>query len=391
MIESLILILFGADVKTINYLEVSKGMEIFGAIITPLQIFIVVSSIIIFIGLFLFMKTLHIAIALCFVIFGTAACADKSTSECADTPRGDLDYAPDEELLSGKCLAERGRKILATDKIKAQGALSNLVTMYKWGEHQVAGEEGLGIVIKAHGCPTILPFVESMPKSSDSGYKLKWLHLMTLCGPGAKPVADIIKSLFDDPDKSVREQSFLLYTNLGLPLPLEYSSPTGITPQKEAEYKSAIDKAYEYATAVSTTGPEKAMTALENTIKNTPKYAAVAKLYLLLGRLKKEHQQNRDYAKSHPTEYTYFSIGDDYFYNGKQFTDLIARFSGNDLADDAGYELTKLSDWNDCEDDVGCGIESQLNPVLEFLKGFPDSEYSWKAVIRANEAFTSHE
>ena len=56
LIESLILILFGADVKTINYLEVSKGMEIFGAIITPLQIFIVVSSIIIFIGLFLFMK-----------------------------------------------------------------------------------------------------------------------------------------------------------------------------------------------------------------------------------------------------------------------------------------------------------------------------------------------
>jgi branched-subunit amino acid ABC-type transport system permease component len=56
LIESLILILFGADVKTINYIEVAKGIEIFGAIITPLQIFIVVSSIIIFIGLFFFMK-----------------------------------------------------------------------------------------------------------------------------------------------------------------------------------------------------------------------------------------------------------------------------------------------------------------------------------------------
>jgi branched-chain amino acid transport system permease protein len=56
LIESLILIFFGADVKTINYLEVSRGIEIFGAIITPLQILIVAFSIVIFIGLFLFMK-----------------------------------------------------------------------------------------------------------------------------------------------------------------------------------------------------------------------------------------------------------------------------------------------------------------------------------------------
>jgi len=56
LIESLILILFGADVKTINYIQVTKGIEIFGAIITPLQIFIVVSSAVIFLALFLFMK-----------------------------------------------------------------------------------------------------------------------------------------------------------------------------------------------------------------------------------------------------------------------------------------------------------------------------------------------
>lgn len=56
LIESLILIFFGADVKTISFIEVSKGIEIFGAIITPLQIFIVFSSLVIFIGLFLFMK-----------------------------------------------------------------------------------------------------------------------------------------------------------------------------------------------------------------------------------------------------------------------------------------------------------------------------------------------
>jgi branched-subunit amino acid ABC-type transport system permease component len=56
LLESLILIAFGADIKTIDYLKVSKGIELLGIIITPLQIVIVVSSILIFSGLFLFMK-----------------------------------------------------------------------------------------------------------------------------------------------------------------------------------------------------------------------------------------------------------------------------------------------------------------------------------------------
>lgn len=56
LIESLILIFFGADVKTIDYIKVAKGLEIFGAIITPLQIFIIIVSIILLIGLFFFMK-----------------------------------------------------------------------------------------------------------------------------------------------------------------------------------------------------------------------------------------------------------------------------------------------------------------------------------------------
>lgn len=56
LLESLILILFGADVKTIGYINVAKGLEFFGAIITPLQIFIIIISFILLIGLFLFMK-----------------------------------------------------------------------------------------------------------------------------------------------------------------------------------------------------------------------------------------------------------------------------------------------------------------------------------------------
>jgi len=56
LFENIIQIFFGADVKSINYIKISKGLSFLGAIITPLQIVIIVVSIIIFCGLFLFMK-----------------------------------------------------------------------------------------------------------------------------------------------------------------------------------------------------------------------------------------------------------------------------------------------------------------------------------------------
>ena len=54
--ESLILLLFGADVKTIGYLKIAKGLEVLGAIITPLQIVIILSSLVLLFLLFFFMK-----------------------------------------------------------------------------------------------------------------------------------------------------------------------------------------------------------------------------------------------------------------------------------------------------------------------------------------------
>jgi len=56
IIESLILIIFGADVKTIGFIKTVKGLEILGAIITPLQIVIIITSIVLFISLLLLMK-----------------------------------------------------------------------------------------------------------------------------------------------------------------------------------------------------------------------------------------------------------------------------------------------------------------------------------------------
>ena len=64
LLESLILLFFGADVKTIGYLKIAKGVEFLGAIITPLQIVIIISSLILFILLFFFIKKTKIGKAM---------------------------------------------------------------------------------------------------------------------------------------------------------------------------------------------------------------------------------------------------------------------------------------------------------------------------------------
>jgi branched-chain amino acid transport system permease protein len=63
-LESLILLLFGADVKTIGYIKIAKGMEFLGAVITPLQIFIIVCSLALLFLLFFVMKKTKIGKAM---------------------------------------------------------------------------------------------------------------------------------------------------------------------------------------------------------------------------------------------------------------------------------------------------------------------------------------
>ncbi|MDD4354113.1 MAG: branched-chain amino acid ABC transporter permease, partial [Candidatus Nanoarchaeia archaeon] len=64
LLESLILIFFGANVKTIGFIKIAKGMEILGAIITPLQIIIIVVSLLLLVGLIILMKRTKIGNAL---------------------------------------------------------------------------------------------------------------------------------------------------------------------------------------------------------------------------------------------------------------------------------------------------------------------------------------
>jgi branched-chain amino acid transport system permease protein len=56
LMENLMLLIFGADVKSLNLLEITKGYEIGGAIITGLQIVIVISALVLLALLFLFVR-----------------------------------------------------------------------------------------------------------------------------------------------------------------------------------------------------------------------------------------------------------------------------------------------------------------------------------------------
>jgi len=56
LVEAIILMLFGADVKSFG-LPVRKGLTILGAIVTPVQLVIIITAPLLFLGLWLFLRT----------------------------------------------------------------------------------------------------------------------------------------------------------------------------------------------------------------------------------------------------------------------------------------------------------------------------------------------
>ncbi len=64
LFEASILLLFGADVKTINFFTTRQGINFFGGIVTPLQLIIIFLSIFIFIVLFWLIKKTKIGKAI---------------------------------------------------------------------------------------------------------------------------------------------------------------------------------------------------------------------------------------------------------------------------------------------------------------------------------------
>jgi len=58
------LLIFGADVKSLNFLTVKKGIEIGGAVITPLQIFIIAITLLLLLALWLLIKRTKLGITM---------------------------------------------------------------------------------------------------------------------------------------------------------------------------------------------------------------------------------------------------------------------------------------------------------------------------------------
>lgn len=56
LIENILLLFYGADVKSMNLISAGEGINILGAIITPLQIGILFASVVLFTGLWLFVR-----------------------------------------------------------------------------------------------------------------------------------------------------------------------------------------------------------------------------------------------------------------------------------------------------------------------------------------------
>lgn len=62
LFQNLLQVIFDADVKNIGFLQISKGIEIFGAIITPLQIVIILFSAMLFIALYILMTKTRLGV-----------------------------------------------------------------------------------------------------------------------------------------------------------------------------------------------------------------------------------------------------------------------------------------------------------------------------------------
>ncbi|MGH7677438.1 MAG: hypothetical protein ACRENU_03155 [Gemmatimonadaceae bacterium] len=113
-----------------------------------------------------------------------------------------------------------------------------------------------------------------------------------------------------------------------------------------------------------------------------------------LGRAKKLfHPDARtplgDYAKARPTEFFFNEVGGNYLYTGKHFKEIVERYPGHELVDDAEYEMTLLPMGGECEGFTTCYIGATWNDVAPFLKRHPTSPYASRGLDRAVAAFTA--
>lgn len=96
LLENLMLLIFGADVKTLNYLMVRQGLEVAGAVITPLQVVIVAVAAVLLGALWLLSKRTALGVTM-------RAVADNR--ELAEISGINTDYVAGQSFVLGSALA----------------------------------------------------------------------------------------------------------------------------------------------------------------------------------------------------------------------------------------------------------------------------------------------
>lgn len=107
LLENLMLLIFGADVKTLNYIMVRKGLEIGGAVITPLQIVIVATSVFLLLALWLLTQKTK---------FGVTMRAVADNPELARVSGINADRAATQSFVLGSAIAGLAAILVALEQ-----------------------------------------------------------------------------------------------------------------------------------------------------------------------------------------------------------------------------------------------------------------------------------
>jgi hypothetical protein len=148
----------------------------------------------------------------------------------------------------------------------------------------------------------------------------------------------------------------------------------------------------------------KTMEALEKKIEKSPNEPNLPVTFLELGKLKKQsegviadalqrawlnqrassHTVEWAYAKSRPAEYQFNVQTSSFCYTGFHFQEILDRFPEHPMAEEAAWEMTRLTPAWECAGYVNCFVNRDLVPLTQFLSRFPASRHAREAVSRAN-------
>jgi len=107
LLENLMLLIFGADVKTLQFITVKKGLEVGGAIITPLQIVIIAITALLLLALWILIKKTRL---------GTVMRAAADNPELAEISGINVDAVAAKGFILGSAIAGLAAILIALEQ-----------------------------------------------------------------------------------------------------------------------------------------------------------------------------------------------------------------------------------------------------------------------------------